>query len=380
MTATAAPRTPTTTALDAVAREVAAAAAQVDAGAPATAHFPALAAAGLLDQGVEDLLAGRPEARDVRAPAGTIAALAEECLPTAFGLWAHRVGAGDLARAPRTDANATARAELRAGRVAGATGMAQALKADAGVGELGIDATPDGRGGWYLDGFVAWISNLTEGAVLVLPASTDPSASAGGASTSSGGASTSSAKDGIVVWVRFGTPGLTARPITGLLALDATASGTLTLDRVHVPAGQVVSTDLGTFVRAVKPSFLVLQSSFAAGLIRRSWSEIEQALDRADNAVFGAEARELGAAIEAFLTRWEALAGDVVTPPVRDFLQLRLDASHLAQRATRLELTLAGGRGYLANNAANRRFREAAFLPVQSPSEGHLRWELSSLA
>ena len=55
-------------------------------------------------------------------------------------------------------------------------------------------------------------------------------------------------------------------------------------------------------------------------------------------------------------------------------------ASHLAQRATRLELTLAGGRGYLAANAANRRFREAAFLPVQSPSEGHLRWELSSLA
>lgn len=356
---------PATLALDAVAREVAAAAASVDAGAPATAHFPALAAAGLLDQGVEDLLAGRTEARDVRAAAETIAALAEECLPTAFGLWAHRVVEGYLARAPRTDATVAALAQLRTGEVVGATGMAQALKADAGVGELGIHATPDGQGGWYLDGFVAWVSNLTDGAVLVLPASTGPG---------------SGVDDGIVVWVRHGTPGLSARPITGLLALDATASGTLKLDRVHVPATHVVSTGLGAFVHAVKPSFLILQTSFAAGLIRRSWSEIERALDRADNAVFGAEARVLGAEVEDFLERWQTLASDVVGHPVRDFLQVRLDASHLAQRVTRLELTLAGGRGYLAANAANRRFREAAFLPVQSPSEGHLRWELSSPA
>ncbi|MDO5533735.1 MAG: acyl-CoA dehydrogenase family protein [Propionibacteriaceae bacterium] len=352
--------------LDAVARDVAAAAPSVDTGAPATVHFGALAAAGLLDQGVEDLLEGRPEARDVRASATTIAALAEECLPTAFGLWAHRVVEGYLARAPRTDANVAALAQLRAGDAVGATGMAQALKADAGVGELGIEATPDGDGGWYLDGFVAWISNLVDGAVLVLPASV-----AGG----SGGVD-----DGLVVWVRYGTQGLGPRHISGLLALDATASGTLKLERVHVPADQVVSTDLRGFVQAVKPSFLVLQSSFAAGLIRRSWHEIEQALDRSDNAVFGAEARELGADVEAFLDRWQGLAADVTGAPVRDFLQLRLDASHLAQRATRLELTLAGGRGYLAANAANRRFREAAFLPVQSPSEGHLRWELSSLA
>lgn len=357
MTATA------TQGLDAVARDVAAAASSVDSGTPATAHFPALAAAGLLDQGVDDLLHGRPEARDVRASADTIAALAEECLPTAFGLWAHRVVEGYLARAPRTAANVEALAQLRAGDAVGATGMAQALKADAGVGELGITATPDGNGGWHLDGFVAWLSNLVDGAVLVLPADTG-----------------TGIDDGLVVWVRYGSAGLQPKHITGLLALDATASGTLKIERVHVPADQVISTDLRAFVAAVKPSFLVLQSSFAAGLIRRSWAEIEQVLDRSDNAVFGAEARELGAEVQTFLAQWQRLASDVLTPPVRDFLQLRLDASHLAQRATRLELTLAGGRGYLVASGSNRRFREAAFLPVQSPSEGHLRWELSSLA
>lgn len=357
----------TTPILDAAVREVATSAGAVDAGGlPATSHFAALAAAGLLDEGVDDQLAGRPEAVDVRASATTIAALAEECLPTAFGLWAHRVVEGYLARGARTPANDLALAQLRAGDAVGATGMAQALKADAGVGELGIDASPDGRGGWYLTGFVAWISNLVDGAVLVLPAST--------------GDAEAGTRDGIVVWVRYGSEGLAPRHISGLLALDATASGTLKLDRVHVPADQVISTDLASFVKAVKPSFLVLQSSFAAGLIRRSWREIEQVLDRSDNAVFGAEARALGDEVDDFLTRWQVLATDLTAHPIRDYLQLRLDASHLAQRATRLELTLAGGRGYLAASGANRRFREAAFLPVQSPSEGHLRWELSSLA
>ena len=350
-----------TPALDAVLREIASTAEDVDAGTlEATACLPALAAAGLLDQGVEDMLAGRPEATDVRASAATIAALAGECLPTGFGVWAHRVVEGYLARGTRTPATDAALAQLREGTVAGATGMAQALKADAGVGELGIEATPDGNGGYTLSGFVAWISNLTEDAVLVLPANTPDGR-------------------GIVAWIRYGADGLAPRAISGLLALDATASGTLRLENVPVPAEQVLSTDLWAFVKAVKPSFLVLQSSFAAGVIQRSWHEVQQVLDRSDNAVFGAEARELGEEVEDFLARWMRLASDVSGENIREFLQLRLDASHLAQRVTRLEMTLAGGRGYLVASGANRRFREAAFLPVQSPSEGHLRWELASL-
>ena len=61
---------------------------------------------------------------------------------------------------------------------------------------------------------------------------------------------------------------------------------------------------------------------------------------------------------------------------VAEVIRLRLDAANAAVGATRLESALAGGQGYRAGTAANRRFREAAFLPVQSPSEGQLRWEL----
>nr|NLI50939.1 acyl-CoA/acyl-ACP dehydrogenase [Propionibacterium sp.] len=347
--------------LDHLVRAAAATASDIDAGRlPATTHLRAVVASGLLDAEIDAALAGRA-ASDVGVSAEVLAALAGECVPTAFALWAHRVVTDYLARGVRTPATDAALARLRRADAVGATGMAQALKALAGIGELGIDATPAADGGFVLTGFVSWISNLVADAVVVLPARLPDGR-------------------GIVVWLPLATPGLVTRPVTGLLALDATASGTLRLDGVHVPADQVLSTDLAGFVRAVKPTFLVLQTSFAAGLVRRSWSAAEDALDRGENAVFGADAAALGAEVADFLARWRAAASDLAAVPIRDLLRLRLDAARLATRVTRLEATLAGGRAYQAASAANRRFREAAFLPVQSPSEGHLLWELSSLA
>jgi len=61
----------------------------------------------------------------------------------------------------------------------------------------------------------------------------------------------------------------------------------------------------------------------------------------------------------------------------RDLLSLRLGVSHFATIATHFELQVVGGAGYVASSPTARRLREASFLPVQSPTEGHLRFELS---
>ena len=42
-------------------------------------------------------------------------------------------------------------------------------------------------------------------------------------------------------------------------------------------------------------------------------------------------------------------------------------------------LEVVGGRGYAMSSPTARRAREAAFLPVQSPSQSQLRWELDRL-
>lgn len=315
-----------------------------------------LAGAGLLDLGVEARLAAGPRADDVSAPAALIAALATQCMTTAFGLWAHRVVQEYLARGERSPATEGVLADLRAGRRFGATAMAAGLKWLAGVGDLAVQAEPQGTG-WRLSGFIPWVSLLLEDSVMVVPARTPQGT--------------------IVAWVPVSR--VRVSPVTGLLALDATASGSVNLDGVAVGGHQVISTDLAAFAQGFKPTMLALQSSFSVGLIQRSLAECAAAMDRDGNAVFASDLARLRDDVEAHRRRWQALVADVGAASAREILEVRLQASDLAVRATRLEATLAGGRGYRLASGAGRRLREAAFLPVQSPSEGHLRWELSSL-
>ena len=66
--------------------------------------------------------------------------------------------------------------------------------------------------------------------------------------------------------------------------------------------------------------------------------------------------------------------------PERELVRLRLDCARLATATTALEAKVVGGRGYVTTSPTARRLREAAFLPIQAPTEGQLRWELSHSA
>lgn len=57
-------------------------------------------------------------------------------------------------------------------------------------------------------------------------------------------------------------------------------------------------------------------------------------------------------------------------------LEWRLAVAEIATAATALEVRVSGGAGYTQSFPASRRFCEAAFIPVQSPSETQLKWEL----
>lgn len=57
-------------------------------------------------------------------------------------------------------------------------------------------------------------------------------------------------------------------------------------------------------------------------------------------------------------------------------LELRLAVAEITTAATVQEVRVSGGAGYAQSSPASRRFREAAFIPVQSPSETQLKWEL----
>ncbi|MDO5677931.1 MAG: acyl-CoA dehydrogenase family protein [Propionibacteriaceae bacterium] len=325
-------------------QSAAATAADIDAGTLTPRdHLAALGEARLLDT-------------DVPTSGALIRDLAGECMSTAFSLWAHRMTVEYFQRGERSPLSDEVFADLTAGRRAGSTAMASGLKWLAGVGEVSATATPDGDG-WRLNGFIPWASNLFDDAIVVLPAIHQEQA--------------------FVAWV-FASE-LEIRPVSGLLALNGTASGNIRVADVRIGPERVLSQDLRSFARGFRPTFLLLQTAFCIGLTERSLAESAAALDRPDNGVFAVELSTLTDAAAVHRERWRALLQDPADD-VATYLRLRLEAAQLAGDATRLESTLAGGRGYQATSGSSRRFREAAFLPVQSPSEGQLRWELASLA
>lgn len=316
---------------------------------------------GLRDLGARGLLGlGAPDRRDggLLPALHVVEAVARGCLSTAFALWAQRMAIEYLSRARDPDFAAPLLTGLRTGEIIGSSAMAPALKELSGLGTVPVRATP-APGGYRLTGVIPWASNLFPGAVVVLPARVD---------------APGREHDRLIAAVRVGTPGFTVNEPPHLLALNGTASSSARLADVHVPYAAVVADDLAAFCGALRPTFLLVQTAFCAGLAAESLDQAEQALTGANTTLAGDvhAARAALGSVRERMTRFAA--GD---PDRAEVTRLRLDAANAALTATRLEATLAGGAGYAARSPASRRLREAAFLPVQSPTEGHLRWDLS---
>ena len=332
---------------------IAAAAGAVDRGEQRTrTNLVALAGHNVLDLGAPDNADGA-----LPAMAGVIGELAGTCLATAFSTWAQRMTIEYLAAAD-TDFARAVLPDLVTAAAPGVTGMASAFKTAAGCGTLDLRATPTGSG-YLLDGTLRWASNLYPDAVLVTAAET----AVGGR---------------IVVALPLSAPGVHIGAPFDLLALGATASSSLRLDAVHISTAQVLTGDFTGFLGRVRPTFLILQTALCLGLARRCADAAGAELTGVNSAFadhFATLTGDLDAA-EAELSAAAHAVGSVYAPQRRRLLKLRLAAAELAATAAALEVRTAGGRGYARHTDASRRFREAAFLPVQSPSEAQLRWEL----
>lgn len=302
-----------------------------------------LAQAGLLTLGAP----GHPGT--ITDMAAVLGAVAGECLSSAFCAWGHRMALEYLA--PGGGERVADLADLR--RI-GSSAMAGAFKAYVGLERLSVRARRHGHA-LVLDGSIAWASNLHDDALVVLAVDVDETGPA-------------------IVAVPVGTDGLTISPARGLLALEATASGRLVFEAARVEADARHIEPFHAFVARVRRPFLALQSGFCLGLARAALSAGAGRLTGL-GAEFADEHARLSHEHERAAQRLAALADDEDVP-IRELVRLRLDVAVVAREAVRVEATLTGGRGYIAASPTARRLREAAFLPVQSPTEGQLRWEL----
>ncbi len=337
-------------------------AAEVDAG---RAHprdlFPALAEAGLI-------ALGAPANRDagLAQQAAVVEALARRSLSPAFALWGHRMSIEYLATAGTDSADALL-GELRSGHTPGVSGMASGFKNFVGAGDLDLSLERDGAGGYRLSGSLPWASNLYSDAV-VISAAYAPEDTADDVGE----------RQRVIVVFRLAQEGVTVGRDLNLLALQGTVSTYVTLDSVAITEEQVLSWAFRDFLRQCRPSFAILQTSFCLGLATESHARTEQKLTGV-NAVFAEDHQDLGRRLSGARQRvcdYAQLVGGEQCS-AQDVLSLRLTSGRLATESAALEVKTAGGKADSVDSDVNRRYREATFIPVQSPSEAQLRWELS---
>ena len=316
----------------------------VDAGTEDARYIlPVLAEVGLLDT-------------DLLTAARTVREISRRDLSVGFTIWAHLMTQTYLANANKPAASAVEQS-LRSGTRPGITGMAAAFKEFAGCGEIELAATPV-EGGYRVTGKLNWASNLYDDAVLVTAVRTD-------------------AGDRLLIFVEGGAEGLTFGKPFGLLGLNATASAWVSLENVFVPESQVLTHDFDAFILQVRPTFVVLQIAECIGVAEAAIAAASERLFGV-NATFADEVQDIAARVSDIIARQESIitrVGNSDISPV-ELLELRLDAAEVAVAAANVEVRVAGGAGYAKSSPASRRFREAAFIPVQSPSEAQLRWEL----
>lgn len=310
--------------------------------------------AALADLGLFDV-----DRTPVAVAATIIEAVATESLSVAFAAWAQRMTAAYLWHAAdRSEAAAATYRGVADGSHPGVTGMAAAQRQAVGLGPVPITAN-EVDGGYRIDGPIAWASNVYPDSTIVLAANTEDGRS-------------------LVLTFPASAPGVDIRTAPDLLALNSTASTMIGLDGVVVPHEQVLGEDLQDFLSGVRPQFLILQASFCSGVAARSLTEAEGRL-KGLGEFYADEHTELATRHDHMHSELHRVAAEPVDAELEDLLRLRLDGAEIGPSATRLEAVLCGGMGYAQGAPANRRMREAAFLPVQSPSQSQLKWELDRL-
>jgi alkylation response protein AidB-like acyl-CoA dehydrogenase len=323
---------------------------------------PRLAGAGVLRAGVPVELGGA--GGTVADAIEAIAHVAEHSLAAAFVFWGQRTFIEYILQSPNAALRERWLAPLLAGTTGGATGLSNAMKFLSGIESLQITATPNDTG-WQLDGALAWITNLRKDGFI-----------AAAAVNSANGAPPA------IVAFTSASPGVTRSADLDLMALRGSNTAAVKLDGVQIDADLVIHADARAYLPGVRPSFLGMQCGMSIGLARAALRSA-RALS---TAMRGPLLPRIDAAEAALAQQVAQLKEGVVDGRFKTaaapLFRLRIDLAASVQEAVMLELQASGGKAYLQDRDTNfaRRWREAAFVPIITPSLTQLAGELQKHA
>jgi alkylation response protein AidB-like acyl-CoA dehydrogenase len=323
--------------------------------------LPQLAKSDLLRAGVPAGEGG--SGGTLSAAVAIVAELAEHSLAAAFVYWAQRTMIECLLHSPNRPLAQRLLPSLLDGTVAGAPGLSSATKFMGGLDQvhLRFAAVP---GGQRLNGTVRWASNLGKQGFVLAAAARQEDA------------------DSVAVFlIPDGVEGVLRSPDLDLIGLRGTNTASVQLAGAVLDDGWRLHSDVRAFLPKIRPALLGLQCGLGLGLARASLRAAREAGAEMPS-VLQAEVDALQRSADEF---WLAISNGIddgrLNERPRDLVSLRLRMVELAMAAVQLEVQALGGRGYMHGKADNltRRWREAAFLPIVTPTTVQLKTELDKL-
>lgn len=295
------------------------------------------------------------------AAVGVVADLAQRSMSAAFVFWAQRAFIECVLASPNRGLIQKLLPSLLQGRLGGAPGLSNAMKFLGGLDPLQTQFTPVPHG-FRLNGRVAWATNLHRQGFVVALAAGD---ARGGKPA--------------VFALPHHPNGLRREPDLDLVGLRSTNTAALRLDGVLLDDTWLLHPDAQAFLPAIRPAFVGLQCGLGLGLARASLRSAGAAIE-GSGSVLDSELAVLEAAVHTY---WQQLSAGIddgrLRERPRELIELRVRMVELATDAVQLELQALGGRAYLRGDSHGfaRRWREAAFLPVLTPTLAQLKTELA---
>src|SRR5690625_610218 len=336
-------------------------AAGIDTGEiPAADVLPQLASAAVTGLGLPGA-SGR--ASDPALAVQAVAAVAEHSLAAAFMLWGQRSYAEFLLKAENAVLRQLQLPAIAAGEVAGASALSNVMKHLAGFEKLQVTARSEGDD-LVINGRLPWVTNLRRRGFFVATAA-DPV---------EGGPT-------MIVSLAHDDPGLVRSDDLPLMGMCSSDTAALSLTEVRIPRDRIIAHDARIWLSKVRPAFTALQCGMAIGVARRSLAEARACRGAGREALgpsLDQTAEEL-AAIEARILR--GLLNGGFHTAIGGLFELRVALAEPAQQAVSPEPQAGGGRNFLreAGRDFARRWREAAFLPLITPSIVQLRTALAEV-
>ena len=323
--------------------------------------LPRLTSAGLFGVGVPTALGGL--GGDTVDAVQAIAAVAQESVTAAFMLWGHRGYIEYLLQTPNRPLAERYLPDLLAGRVAGASGLSNAMKSLAGLETLQVRARRDGAG-FLLNGKLPWVTNLRPAGFHVAAAVDH--------------------EDGTPAFVAFlahDDEGLTRSPDLDIMGMRSSDTAALAFADVRIGKERILAENADDWLSQVKPAFIALQCGLSIGLARRSLAEAAKAAAKGRGAIAGTIA-----AVGERLNHAEAqlatgLRQRTFGRNAPRLFELRIEFAAIVADAVGLELQATGGKAYLSGPGRDfaRRWREAAFIPLVTPSLTQMQTALFQL-